>query len=140
MKLVGFNFTKISVERMKGGLKDLQINSNIKIQEINAIESNFMQKNQSVVKIDFNYDIDYSPGIAKLELKGHVLLAMTKDQAKELEKGWKKKNLADDYRVAIFNIILKKSNVKALELEEDLSLPFHLKFPTVKKPNKSKKE
>ena len=38
--------------------------------------------------------------------------------------------------IALFNIILRKANVKALELEEQIGLPLHIPLPTLKKPKK----
>jgi len=136
MKLVGFSFKKISIERTSDNLKGLKINSKINIQEIQSVHSDFMQKGQDVIKIDFTYDIDYESKIAKIQLAGQVLLAAPKEQAEELVNGWKDKKIKEEYKIAIFNVILKKSNVKALELEEDMNLPFHVPFPTLKQQKK----
>ena len=133
MRLVGFSFKKINIERTSDSLKDLKIESKINIETIESLKSDFMQEGQDVIKVDFKYLIDYTPKIANIDLSGQVLLAMTTDQAKEIVDGWKKKKINEDYRIAIFNIILRKSNVKALELEEDMNLPLHIPFPSLKK-------
>jgi tRNA A58 N-methylase Trm61 len=132
MRLVGFNFKKISIEKTSENLKGLKINTKINLKDISVAQKDFLKQGQDVVKIDFNYVIDYDPKIANIELNGQVLIAMTNEQSEEIVEGWKKKKLNENYRVAIFNIILRKSNVKALELEEDMNLPLHVPFPTLK--------
>ena len=46
---------------------------------------------------------------------------------------WNSKKLPEDFRIALFNVILKKSNVKALELEDELNIPLHIPLPSLKK-------
>lgn len=133
MRLIGFNFRKVSIEKTSDSLKDLKINTKINIDNISVVQSDFMKQGQDVVKIDFAYGVNYEPKIANIELKGQILLASTPEQAEELIQGWKKKKMKEEHRIAIFNVIYKKSNVKALELEEDMALPLHIPFPTLKK-------
>jgi hypothetical protein len=136
MRLVGFSFKKISIERLSENLKGLKIDSKINIETIENLKSDFLKGEEEIVKIEFNYIVDYAPNIAKIDLKGQILLSMAKDKAQEVIDGWKKKKLAEDYRISIFNLILRKSNIKALELEEDMNLPLHIPFPTLKKQKK----
>jgi len=136
MRLIGFNFKKISIEKLKNTFKDLKINTKINIEDVSIVEENFIKKDQSVVKVDFIYSVEYNPEIANIELKGQLILALPSDQSKELINGWKDKKMKEDYRIAIFNVIYKKSNVKSLELEEDMDLPLHIPFPTLKKQQK----
>jgi len=42
--------------------------------------------------------------------------------------------------VSLFNIILRKCHVKALELEEDLNLPLHVQMPSLQRNAFDKKE
>jgi len=39
--------------------------------------------------------------------------------------------------VFLFNIILKKSTLKALQIEEELNIPLHMQLPSLKKQEKS---
>jgi hypothetical protein len=133
MRLLGFNFKKISIERLSESLKGLKIDSKINVETIESVKSDFLKGEEEIVKVNFNYIVEYTPNIAKIDLKGQILLALAKDKAQELIDGWKKKKIKEEYRLTIFNIILRKSNVKALELEEDMNLPLHIPFPTLKK-------
>jgi len=60
--------------------------------------------------------------------------------AKEVLKGWKDKETTDDFRIFLFNIILRKSNIKALQLEDELALPPHIPLPSLNKENMREKK
>ena len=55
-----------------------------------------------------------------------------------LDKGWKDKEIPEEFRIAIFNIILRKASVRALQLEEELNLPYHMPFPSIKSQEEKK--
>lgn len=132
MKLAGFNFTKILVEKSKDSLKDLKIETKINLIDIQEIRQEFIKSKDSFLGIDFSYVIEYSPAIANLEFKGHVLLAVDSRKAKDILKEWKDKKLDNEFRTAIFNLILIKANIKALQFEEELNLPLHFRLPSLK--------
>ncbi len=135
MRIVGFNFTKISVEELKKDYKtgELKIKTSIDISEIKEIKSDFLKTKDQVLDIDFSFTVDYNPEVAKVDLKGRLFLAVESKQAKEILKQWKKKKIADEFRRLLFNIILKKSTLKALSLEEELNLPLHMPLPSFKR-------
>ena len=47
------------------------------------------------------------------------------------------KNLPEEFRLSVFNLILKKSSLKALQLEEELNIPLHIAMPFLKAQDKS---
>jgi hypothetical protein len=57
--------------------------------------------------------------------------------AKEVVKEVKEKKMSDEFKVSAFNFILRKVNLKAAQLEEDLGLPAHFQMPSLKLPEKS---
>lgn len=132
MKLMGFNFKKISVEKLGERPKELKINTNIDISEIKNIKSDILKTKEEILAVGFSYIIDYSPSFATLNFKGDLLIALDPKISKELLKQWKKKKIPEELRIPIFNIILMKSNIKALELEEEMNLPLHIPLPTLK--------
>ncbi|RLG10975.1 hypothetical protein DRN73_06530 [Candidatus Pacearchaeota archaeon] len=140
MKLINFNFKKISVDKIANSYKDLNLSTKINISEILPIESKFFKGDEDLVKVKFSYIIDYSPNIAKVELNGELVLAIEKTLSKGIIEAWKEKKITDDFRLTLFNLILRKSTVKALELEEEMNLPLHIPPPTLKKPEKKEKE
>jgi len=42
---------------------------------------------------------------------------------------WKNKKISDDIRMPLFNMILTKCNLKALQFEEEFALPTHVPMP-----------
>ena len=136
MKLMGFNFTKISAEKKTNINKELKINMDINISEIKEIKSDILKTKETVLGIDFKNNINYSPDFAKIEFAGNLIVAVDTKQAKNILKLWKDKKFDEDFRFKIFNIILTKSNIKAFQLEEELNLPLHMPLQTLKKPVK----
>ena len=133
MKVIGFNFTKINVEKKSDNFKDLKIESpSIDINEISEIKANFLEVKEDVFEIKFSFKVKYSPDIADLVLSGVMLVMVDEKTAKELVKQWKDKKLPEEHKLLIFNVILKKSNLKAMQLEDELNLPLHLPLPSVR--------
>ena len=132
MRVIGFNFEKISAERKEAKSKQekLEINSNINVREITQ-ESLDMVKDKPVLKLNFEFKVEYKPNVADIKLEGIILLLVEKDEAKNIIKKWKNKKIDLDVKVPIFNLILTKCNLKALELEEELNLPTHIPLPRV---------
>lgn len=132
MKVLGFNYDKISVERLKERPENFKINTNIDVADIKEIKSNILKTKEQIVNVTFNYTIKYDPGFAVIDLKGHIVLSLDEDQYKDVMKDWKKKSMSDQFRTTIFNMIMRKSSIKALELEDDLNLPLHMPFPVLR--------
>ena len=139
MRLIGFNFTKINIEKLENSQGKLNITTNIDILSIEKTDTGSFELKDDVLAVEFVYFINYEPNFAKIEFKGNILLYMEPKQAKELLKSWKDKKLPDDVRISLFNIILSKSNIKALELENELNLPLHLPMPKLSKPKEENK-
>jgi len=133
MKLVGFNFQKINAERLEGRTGNLKVNTKINVLEIKKMKSDFLKTKEEFVSVEFTYDIDYDPDFAKLQFSGRAVFSIEPKEVKNILKEWKGKKISEDFKIFLFNIIIKKSSLKALELEEDLNLPFHMPFPSVKK-------
>lgn len=140
MKLLGLTFSKISIEKLNNLSNDLKINANIDIAEIKPLKQDFFKSKEEFIGIRFSYTLNYDPGIAKIEISGDLALSLEPKMAKELLRDWKenKKIMDEDFRLALFNIILKKSSLKALQLEEEMNLPSHIPFPTLRKEEPKK--
>ncbi|MFH1607505.1 MAG: hypothetical protein ABIA78_00010 [archaeon] len=133
MKLLGFNFTKINVEKISDKINDLQINSKIDILSIEEVKTDLPIENNELIAVKFTYIIDYISNVAKLEFAGNLILSADKKVAKEIKNGWKNKKMPDEFKRLVFNIILRKSNLKAIQLEDDLNIPIHIPLPSIKK-------
>ncbi|MBU0894591.1 MAG: hypothetical protein KKF48_03065 [Nanoarchaeota archaeon] len=133
MKLLGFNFTKISIEKKDTRVDKLKINTKIDLKEIKEVEQGLFKTKEKLIAINFNYSIEYEPEFAKIYFEGGFVISLESKDAKELLKQWEEKKTPDDIRIKIFNIILRKTNVKALQLEEEIGLPFHVSMPIIRK-------
>ena len=132
MRILGFNFDKISIEKLKDRTENLNIKTNIDISEIKKIESDILKTNDELVQAKFSYSVKYEPGFADIDLKGTALLSLDEKQAKEVMKQWKKKEMPEEFRTFLFNIIMRKASLRSLHLEDELNLPLHLPLPTLK--------
>jgi hypothetical protein len=124
MQIIGFNLTKILIERKEKSKSELKISQNIDIDEISKDKINISK--EEVLKIKFTFNINYDPNFAKLEFKGTVVLLPQKEELKTITKEWKDKKLAQEFRMPLFNFIMNKCNIKALGLEDEMALPIHL--------------
>ena len=136
MKLLGFNFNKINIEKFSENMGELKINTNIDISDINKVQIDTIKTKEEFLGIKFNYVVNYEPNIAKIEFSGNILISLDLKVAKEILKKWEDKKIPDDFRILLFNLVMKKSAVKALEFEDEMNLPYHLPFPTLKNPEK----
>ncbi|MBU0958867.1 MAG: hypothetical protein KKB31_02865, partial [Nanoarchaeota archaeon] len=118
-------------------LEGLKINTKIDVSEIKEAKADIFKFKEEVLSIKFIFELDYSPNIANIELKGNILLSVDSSTHKEVLKQWKNKEMTEDFRLSLFNLILRKSSLKAMSLEEDLNLPFHLPFPSLGKPKEN---
>ena len=130
MKLLGFNLTKIQAERFPSDGKDLKIETNIDVSDISGVKSDMIKK-EELIGVKFEYIIKYSPEFAIISFRGNVLLSGDSKEVSEILKSWKDKQIPPNFKEIIFNIILKKSNLKALQLEEELNIPSHIPMPSL---------
>lgn len=142
MRLIGFNFTKINAEKLSENSTGLKINTGIDISDIREVKSTFFKTKEEMIAVSFEYNITYEPSFAKLSFSGNVLLGIEPKKAKEIIKMWKEEKVPEDFRLVVFNIILKKSSLRALQLGEEMNLPPHFPLPSLKfnKEEKSTKE
>lgn len=131
MRIISFNFSKISVEKFKNRPEKLKTDTNIDVTDIKRVENSVINAEGDLVQVLFSYKVKYDPGYAELELKGNMLLSIDAEMSKEVQKEWKKKKMPDNFQIALYNVILKKATVKSLQLEDELNLPLHLPIPQV---------
>ncbi len=133
MKILGFNFTKISAEKFSGNFKEMKVGNKIDIMDVSDAKQDIIKTKDELLNIKFFYGLDYSENIAKIGLEGNLLVSVDSKTYKEVMKRWKDKETPDEFRFVLLNIILKKSTLKILELEEELGIPFHIQFPSFRK-------
>ncbi|MGV8151830.1 MAG: hypothetical protein ACP5OG_02020 [Candidatus Nanoarchaeia archaeon] len=132
MKIIGFNLSKIAIERSQKPLEKLNINYDVKIGEI-AKESIPFSKDEAY-KLDFSFTINYNKGeFAKVDFNGSLIIIVDKEEARDFSKFSRDKQLPEQAKMPIFNFIMNKCNIKAIQLEDDLGLPLHIQMPRLGK-------
>lgn len=132
MKIVGLNYTKIAGEKQKKASKS-EISTDISF--IDVTKEDVTIKDREVVLVSFSYTLSYKnqekkdEKLGHVEFQGSIAVSLFPEEAKEMWKLWKKKEMSDAMRLPIFNFILRKCTAKALMLQDELGLPTHIPLP-----------
>ena len=127
MRIIGFNLSKISAQRKEKTEGKLEINQNVDIKNVKPEKIPISE--EEAIRIDFAFVITYSKDFARLEFEGNLGILPNKEELKEFKEAWKNKQIPEKSRVSIFNFIMNKCNIKALDLEDQLTLPTHIPLP-----------
>ncbi len=139
MRAVGFNFDKISIERLKARTEKLNIKTDIDISELKPLESDILKTKESLLQAKFSYSVNYEPDYAKVDIKGTIIISIDEKQAKDVMKEWKKGQMLPDFRTFLFNVIMRKASLRSLYLEDELNLPLHLPMPAFRSQKEKEK-
>ena len=152
MQVIGFNFTRIAGEKFPT-FKQCPITTNIEITDLQK-EDVALLKDQEAVKFNFTYSLIYedqkpeadnppeepqepkkeeakTDPHARIDLSGNITFTTSKEELKEIQDSWKTKQIPQGTQLPLYNLILRKSAVKTLQLQEELSLPSHLPLPKI---------
>lgn len=140
MKILGFSFRKISIEKHSDSFKELKINTNLDVLELKKVDTDFLKEKEEAFNVKFKYVLDYEPKIAKIEFEGGILISVELEKAKEIIEKWKDKKIVDEIKIPLFNLIMRKSNIRALQLQDEMNLPSHIRLPSLKKSDEEKTE
>ena len=127
VKLLGFGFNKILAEKKSDTFKNVKISTNINVSEITKIESNITK--DDILKIEFNFVLSYGENLAELEFIGSLMLSADSKSSKDIIKQWKDKAIDPQFRLFLINLIFRKANLRALQLEEEMNIPLHIQLP-----------
>ncbi|MEM4703193.1 MAG: hypothetical protein QXP53_01785 [Candidatus Pacearchaeota archaeon] len=130
MVIVGFSLKKILAEKFEPIKGKLKVDVKMSIRDITKEEIKVGA--QEAIKISFSFSILYDPKIADLILEGELIFVDDPKKIKKILDSWKEKKVDEEIRVNVFNFLMNRCNIKALAIEEELNLPFHLPLPRVK--------
>jgi hypothetical protein len=135
MPIIGFTLKKITAEKANQLTGKIKVTNNLKILDIQPEETTFT-KSEEVLRFDFKFSITYEPEIGIIEIEGSILYMDDPKKTKQIIETWKKDNqIKKEVRLQIYNAILARCNVKALNLAQDVGLPPHFRLPTVRIKN-----
>ncbi|MBU2589189.1 MAG: hypothetical protein KKA65_01415 [Nanoarchaeota archaeon] len=127
MSIVGLGFDKLLVDKKRPVQAPLKINSNLVVTSLEKVEG----KNP-LLKFNYEFKLNYDPKIAEVIVGGHVLYTDKEKILDNILKEWKKNKKVDpDLVKQIINVAIIRSNMKAIMLAEQVSLPPHIRFPVV---------
>lgn len=127
MKIVGFGIKKLFGERNDVSNIKLSISQNINVKDVYKEKLDLGIEDSITIK--FVFSVNYSENFGKVEIEGNVLILPDKEESKEFAKALKEKNIPERFKTPIFNFIMSKCNIKALSLEDELNLPYHVPMP-----------
>jgi len=132
MKVLGISFYKIDLERKEDSFKNIKISTKLNILGIQKSSSTLLTDSESLIKIKFEYELNYEQDIALLKFSGYLLVSLSHSESDEILNKWEEKKIPEKFKEIIFNSIFRKCNLKALQFEEELNLPPHLPLPSFK--------
>lgn len=127
--IIGFNFTKIAVDK-KGPVKGkVEIKRDLSIKDI---KEEAMQSKKPAIRVSFEFSVTYDPKIASIIMNGELFYLT--DKAKSIAAEWKKSKKLDDDKITfdVVNVILARCNIRSLQLSDDMNLPPTIRLPKVK--------
>ena len=131
MRIIGFNFTKISAEKITEKITK-KPSMSIEFLELKEDKIDLL-KEEKIVKISFKYSLAYgeqeNDKEGEISFKGDIILSVTKEESRGIAKNWKKKQLPSPMNIILFNLILKRCTPKAVFLEDEVALPIHVPTP-----------
>lgn len=135
MTIVGFNYTKIHVERKSSVKGKINIKNNVAIKKVEKSDLSLGgsgSAKQAGLKFMFEFTCIYDPKIGEISLAGEVFWLDKEENVKKILSGWKKnKKIQKEISVPILNTVLQKCNIQALMLSRDINLPPPIPLPKV---------
>lgn len=125
MPILNTVFDKIEVERKREIKTEIKLNIFLEFKDL--LEEKEVD-DKKIISFVFNFIIDYDKE-AKIFFEGRTLYVDEKKQIEKIIKNWKKDK---EFMKKIYNYTLNKCNIKALFLEDQINLPFHIPLPTIK--------
>lgn len=142
MPIIGFNFTKISVERKGDVVGKISIGNNIAIKDVVQKDLSLGDIKQKGVRFTFEFSVNYEPKIAEILMTGNILYTGDEKKIAGILDAWKKnKRVAPVVTAEVLNSALIRCNIQALVLSKEMSLPAPIPLPRVSaEPPKEEKK
>ncbi len=131
MPIIGFNFDKIQVEKLKNPSGKIEIKNNLGIKDV-ELEKIQLEGVNEVIKFIFEFSLIYEPEIGNIIINGHLLYSDEQKKMKEIVKDWKKeKKMQPQLLKNLLNNVMQRCHVKSLVLAQEVNLPTHITLPTI---------
>jgi len=132
MVIVGFNYSKINVEKKIPTQGEIKINNNVAIKNVEEKKLPLGKMSQDGLRFTFEFVTTYDPGLGVIGLYGDVIYLDDPKTMKDIAASWKKdKKIPKEVMVDVLNGIVQKCHIQALILSQDIGLPPPLQLPRV---------
>jgi hypothetical protein len=125
IKLIASKITKINAEKNPEFTGKLEIKTNIRIISIDKVK-----ESKDALKVSYLFEIDYTE-LGKISIEGNLFISTDPKTTKQILKIKENKKMESQEYIAITNLINQKASIKALELEEEIGLPIHMRLPVL---------
>lgn len=144
MQIIGFNLSKIHAEKSPN-FQNKGRNYNIEFTDLEK-EKISLLKDSEAINLSFKYNLTYGETDetqknkvkdkeAEVSFEGILKVSASKDEAKQFQKAWKKKQIPTGAALPIQNFILRKCSTKSVTLHDEIGLPDpHLRIPQLQPP------
>ena len=136
MRVIGFNFTKIDVEKFSEPKEGVKIQTTVDVTDIKEMKTDILKSKDDLLEVKFSYGVKYEPKVAEIGIKGTILVSINPKESKEVLKAWKKKEISEQFKFYVLNIVMRKSGLRAAILEDEFNLPLHVPMPSLRRPEK----
>ncbi|OYT42130.1 MAG: hypothetical protein B6U78_02185 [Candidatus Aenigmarchaeota archaeon ex4484_224] len=118
-------FEELKVDKKAKELpKTMNIRSEPKI-----IDVKIEDEDRGILRIKFEFKIDYRPNVAKIYMKGFLFYST--NEWKKYFESWKKGKIDQRFDVEIKNFLLQKCLSFGIKIAEEFKLPPPLPFPRI---------
>ncbi|MBI5804042.1 hypothetical protein HY450_02255 [Candidatus Pacearchaeota archaeon] len=139
MQIIGFNFTKIHAEKSPN-FRNSHRNYAVEFTNFEKEKIDLL-KDAEAINLSFRYSLIYEDKedasskekgekLGETSFEGTIKVSASKEETKDFQKAWKKKQVPTSAALPIQNFILKRCATKSVFLNDEIGLPDpHLKIP-----------
>lgn len=138
MAVIGFNYTKMLVEKKAPAPREIGVEFSLIIKDITKAKLNLKDKKQGGLRYTFEYRVKYKPDIASIVLTGTIVDIQDLKATQIIMKKWEKGQELDlEKMVGVYNAALNSCRIQAIVLSKEIGIPSPLK-PLIGQPVKKK--
>jgi len=144
MPIVGFNFTKLHIEKTSDIVGKINITNNIKVKDVEKTDLGVEKR--AGLKFTFEFETNYKSdssgekSVGKMQFEGEITYLGEDKIINEAEEKWKKdQQISKEFMKHVLDMALSKSNIEAMVLSDKVNLPPPIPLPKVNIEEKPKK-
>ncbi|MCR4285165.1 MAG: hypothetical protein NUV97_03935 [archaeon] len=124
LKLMGSRITKVNGERVEDFDGKLEIKTNIHIISVEKIK-----EAKDTLKVKYGFGINYG-GLGNVSIEGLLFISSDQKTLKDIQKNINSQKVESKEQIILMNSIFQRASVRAIEIEEELGLPIHIRLPS----------